>query len=98
VLFQELLLKDDLLPLLLNDVDVLLVEGDGRKEGDLHAFTSLKVVCFIFGIDCEFRDKLFFAEWAIDHIDTCTLRESRENLFFTQEPITLSALLIESQV
>jgi len=98
MLFQKLLLKDDLLTLLLNDVDVLLVEGDGREEGDLHALTPLKVVCFIFGIDCEFWHKLFFAERAIDNIDTCTLREAREDLFFSEEPIALSALLVESQV
>lgn len=98
MLFQELLLEDDLLTLLLDDVDVLLVEGDGREQGHLHALTPLEVVCFILGIDCEFGDKVFFAERAIDHIDTCTLREAREYLFFTQEPIALSALLIERQV
>jgi hypothetical protein len=58
----------------------------------------LEVVCFVFGIDCEFRDKLFFAERAIDNIDTCTLREAREDLFFSEEPIALSTLLVESQV
>ena len=48
MLFQELLLKDDLLTLLLHDVNVLLVQGDGREEGHLHALTPLEVVRFIF--------------------------------------------------
>jgi len=97
VIFEETFFEDGMFPFLLNDVDVLFIEGERWEHLDADTILAFEVVSFILWEDCESGNEGSITDGALHSVGTEVLGKARDKLFFFENLFTLRALSVQLQ-
>jgi hypothetical protein len=84
VVFDEVILKKNLVALFADNVDELFVKTHWWQHADRITLSTINVRILLLGVDFEFRNVLTLANGTLNCVAAQVLLEAREHLLFTK--------------